>query len=124
MWARHIEAVIAAWLGLSWLIFRYTPDLTAMRINDLICMVLILVFSLITYKDRFRYCHLLNFLIGLWLIGWVFYSGTGVDFGPHQNYMVTGLLLLMLAVIPARTKEPPLPWVEFLAKKKNKPPHA
>ena len=122
MWARHIESVIAAWLGFSWLIFRYTPDLSTLRINDWICMILIFLFSLLTYKDRFRYLHLLNFLVGSWLISWVIYSGTGIDFGPHQNYMVAGLLLLMLSLVPSRTKEPPMAWVEFLSKKKDKQP--
>ena len=120
MWARHIEAVIAAWLGFSWLIFRYTPNLLYLQINDWVCTILVLLFSLVTYKDRFRYFHLLNFLVGLWLIGWVVYSGTGIDFGPHQNYMVVGILLLMLSLVPSRTKEPPMAWVEFLSKKKEK----
>jgi hypothetical protein len=121
MWARHIEAVVAVWIAFSWLIFRYTADLTAMQINDTIISLLIILFSLITYQERFRYCHLLNFLIGLWLIGWVVYSGTGIEFGPHQNYMVSGLLLLMLSIVPSRTKEPPKAWVAFLSKKKEKP---
>lgn len=120
MWARHLESVIAVWMLFSWLIFRYPPELIPLRINDLICAALILLFSLATYKDRFRYLHLLNFLVGAWLIGWTVYSGTGIDFGPHQNYMVAGLLLLMLSLVPSRTKKPPMAWVEFLSKKKAK----
>lgn len=120
MWARHIEVVLALWLGFSWLIFRYTFDLAQMKMNDIICMVLIIVFSLITYKKRFRYCHLLNFLIGLWLIAWVFSRETGIIFGPYQNYMTVGLLLLMLSLVPSRTKEPPLAWTKYLLKMKKK----
>jgi hypothetical protein len=120
MWARLMEFIIGIWLGMSWLIFRYSVDHASLQINDWICSVCIILFALISYKELFRYSHLLNFFIGLWLISWTFYSGTGIDFGPHQNYMVIGLLLLMFSLVPSRAQEPPKRWVEFLSKKKDK----
>jgi len=119
MWARHIEAVIGIWIGFSWIIFRYSADETALQINDWISAILLNFFSLITYRDQFRYFHLFNFLIGLWFVSWVIHSGTGIHYGPHQNYMVAGLLLMMLSLVPSRTKEPPRGWVKFLVKKKK-----
>lgn len=116
MWARHIEAMLGIWLGISQFIFRYSKELLAWKINDLISMILIIFFALITYKERFRYLHLCNVLVGLYLMGWVFLRKGGVGFPPDQNYMVLGFLLLMLGIVPSRTKQPPRAWVHFLNK--------
>ena len=119
MWARHMEVVLGIWLGISRFIFHYPEDFTKLMIQDEIFAFLIVLFALLTYRDRFRYLNLLNAAIGVWLIGLVFVSGKGVEFAPDQNYMVIGLLLVMIGLVPSRTKQPPKPWVEFLKKKSS-----
>ncbi|GAB4237234.1 MAG: hypothetical protein Tsb0021_17040 [Chlamydiales bacterium] len=119
MWARHSEAFIGLWLALSYFIFRYaSPYAPILMVNDLICSFLIIFFSISTYYKTFRYCHLLNFILGLWLLGWVFLSDAGIDFAPYQNYGVIGLLLLMLSIVPTKSERPPKAWIDFLEQKK------
>src|SRR5687768_14588745 len=99
MWARHFEIFLAIWLSISWLIFRY-PDNSLLLYHDFVVAAIIATISLLNYK--YRYIHLLNLSVVLWLITFVFVSNTTIADGPYQNYMVVGLLLMLFALIPPR----------------------
>lgn len=114
MWARHFEIFLAIWLAISWLIFRY-PQNSLLMYHDFIIAIAISTISLLNYK--YRYIHLYNLIIAMWLIVLVYYNNTPISVAPYQNYMVIGLLLIMFAVIPAHASTPPKEWFEFLEKK-------
>ncbi len=116
MGARHAEIFIAIWLAISWMIFHYGEEGRALlMMNDFICAFLLIFFALITYSTKFRHWHLMNFVIGLWLI--LFSYSSFVEGVPEQNYMTLGLLLLMLAIVPSFSGQAPHSWVEFMKKR-------
>jgi peptidoglycan/LPS O-acetylase OafA/YrhL len=117
MWARIVEFMLGCWLLISAYIFGYEADRTFLWINDLVCGGLILVFALISFHVRFYRAHLLTLLVALWLVG-VGYLGYAPPPSPpppgeYQNYIVLGLLLLMLAIVPSHAELPPRRWQEY-----------
>lgn len=110
MWPRNFEFFLALWLSVSWLIFRY-PDGSLLMYHDFFIATAIAAISLLNYK--YRYIHLYNLIIALWLIAFVVYMNKPVSEAPYQNYMVIGLLLLMLGILPPHASSPPKEWLEF-----------
>ena len=117
MWARCFEVSLAIWLSLSWLILRYPEDSSLLMFHDFFIAAVITTISLLNYK--YRYIHLFNFFTSLWLIIFAFVSNTPITDAPYQNYMVLGLILLILTIIPPRASRPPEEWEEFIRKKLN-----
>jgi hypothetical protein len=115
MWARHFEVCLAIWLALSWIILRYPIEMEAKIIHDLVTASLILLFSFLNY--RYRYSHLLNLGVAIWLIILAFYSTEPTAFAQSQNYMVLGILLLIFGIIPPRASLLTPEWTAFLDKK-------
>lgn len=118
MWARHFEFVLGLWLAISWLIFGYNADQLFLGVNDGVCFVLITLFSFMSYYRPLRWLHLMNLLISFWLIAIAYSSSTTIHEGPYQNYMVVGFLLMMFAIIPAYSNDPPEAWQDYLNKRR------
>ena len=61
--------------------------------------------------------HLCNLAVAFYLIllGYIFKEGAYPE--PLQNYVVLGLLLFMIAIVPSEASKPPVPWREFYRKK-------
>ncbi|HSX26915.1 MAG TPA: hypothetical protein VLE89_07930 [Chlamydiales bacterium] len=113
MWARVIEFMLAVWLSLSRFIFNQP-----FSINELICASFIALFSLLSFHSKFDKMHLCNYLIVIWLF-YLDYSH-GAPLPPFmQNYQVLALLILMTALIPSHSHQPPRPWRKFL-KERNR----
>lgn len=51
--------------------------------------------------------------LALWIIGVAFAAPNPPPPAMYQNFVVVGLLLLMIAVLPSRASEPPRGWREF-----------
>ncbi|MCC5832082.1 MAG: hypothetical protein JJU12_03460 [Chlamydiales bacterium] len=116
MWARTFELVLAIWLSISWIIFRYEGNEFLLLWNDFSCFVLMGSFSLLSYHERLRHIHLLNFLLGAWLFGFS-YLIRHLGMNPlAENYMSVALLLLILSIIPTHTHRPPIQWILFMVK--------
>lgn len=116
MWARVVEVMLGLWLAISWLIFGYRE--ASLLINDFTIAFLICLFSLLSYLPRFQKMHLFNFLIGVWFII-LAYMMQGSLFYVDQNYMILGILFLMISILPSHAKYPPRRWIQFMIKKKN-----
>lgn len=112
MWARVIEFMLACWLALSPFIFTYPDDATFFWANDFICSTAITFFALISFYIPLRKMHLCNLLIAFYLIalGFIFKESSA------QNYVVLGILFLMLAIIPTDASLQPKPWRDFYNK--------
>ena len=122
MWARHFEVSLAIWLSLSWIILRYPEESYLLMFHDFFIAIVITTISLLNYK--YRYIHLLNLFTSLWLIILAFVSNTPITNAIYQNYMVLGLILLILTIIPPKASRPPEEWETFIGKKlKNKIDH-
>ena len=119
MWARHCEVFLGLWLAISWLLFSYPSNMLSLVYFDWIICTLICIFSLSCYWERLKYFNLMNVIVGCTLIGFVFTSSEDTSLPPYQNYMVVGLLLLMFAIIPTHSSQPPSEWLKFFKEKKE-----
>jgi len=113
MWARLFEFMLALWLSVSPFIFRHAADETFLWASDLSCASIIAVLSLASFNKRIEKIHLLNIAVGLWLIAVGAFRAESPPPPAMQNQIVVGLLLLMFAVIPSRSDEPPRAWQRF-----------
>lgn len=117
MWPRISEFFFSLWLAVSWMIFGYKPN-TPLFVNDMICFVLIALFSLGSYAFALRRLYLFNLLMAIWLIVFSVFSFVGEV--PRQNYVSLGLLLFIFALIPSPTERPSYDWERFMENRKGK----
>ena len=113
MWARVVEFMLAMWLAISPFIFKYSGEETWAWVNDFTCSALISFFALICFYKPLRKMHLCNLIVSFWLIGLGFFHETVPMPGYLQNYVVIGLLLLMIDLVPSEANKPPFPWRDF-----------
>lgn len=116
MWSRVIEFMLACWLAVSPFIFRHDPEDFFLWAHDLICATLIGVCALVSFNSRLHRAHLLILPIAAWLVARAFLSEPPPA-PALQNHIVVGLLLLMLAVIPCRSSQPPRKWQASIREK-------
>lgn len=116
MWARVIEFMLACWLAISPFIFSYPKDALFFWFNDLTCSSFIAIFSLVCFYTPLRKMHLCNLVIAFYLMALSYFFRAADLYEPLQNYMVLGILLLMIAVVPAEADKPPVPWRKFYKK--------
>lgn len=109
MWPRVVEVMLACWLAISPFVFGHPDRARELWINDFACALAVLTFALLSYWRPTRYAHLLVALTGVWLtvFGWL---NAGQPPSPAaQNHVFTGLLLLMLGIIPGPEERVPAP---------------
>jgi hypothetical protein len=99
--------MLGLWLAASSFVFRHDPAHGALWYNDLTCALLVVVLSLASFSERLRHSHFATVAVGLWLMGWGYVSGAAPAF---QNDLITGLVLVMLAIIPNEATQPPRSW--------------
>ncbi len=108
MWGRVIEIMIAVWIALSPFIFRAQDDLVVLWADQVVAAAIVLLAAL-SYWSRLRYAHLGSLFIALALIIWGRTSGSPPP-PIHQNHIVIGLLLMMIAIIPNDASMPHEVW--------------
>lgn len=113
MWPRVVEVMLGLWLAASPFVFRHDSGATAYWSNDLLCALLVVVFGLLSFAERFRLAHLATIGVGLWLIGFGYLASPYPAPVALQNNVVLGLLLVMFAIIPNEASLPPRPWREL-----------
>ncbi len=113
MWPRVVEFMLACWLAISPFIFSYPGSALFLWFNDFSCASLMAIFSLLSYYEHLRKLHLCNLAISLYLISLSYFFKGSTFEAPLQNYMVLGLLLLMIAILPTDADKPPKPWRDF-----------
>ena len=109
MWARVVEMATAIWLAVSpWVFYSPPTDSATMWIDQGIA-VAIFLFACFSYWPITRHCHLLTLFIAIGLIAWGRLDGTPPQ-PIHQNHIIAGLFLLMIAIIPNDASQPPEVW--------------
>ncbi|NGX46305.1 MAG: hypothetical protein K940chlam2_01494 [Chlamydiae bacterium] len=109
MWARVFEFSIASWLAMSPFIFSHEEGW--LFANDFTCSFLMMLFSLLSFHHRLFRMHLFNLLLAFWLILIGFLATPTLALQPPlQNYIVIGLILGMVAIIPSNCHLPPKSW--------------
>ena len=110
MWPRVIEFMLACWIAMSPFIFRYPFNANFFWYTDLCCAGLVAFFALISLYHPLRKMHLCNIGVGLYLIG----VNGFFDISPIlENYMILGIILLIVSLVPIPANEPPEPWQQF-----------
>ena len=109
MWPRVVEMMLGLWLLSSPFIFRHNPDELTYWRNDLTCGFLVMTLSMLSYSPSFRLAHLVTGSVGLWLIGFGFFSARPVP-PALQNDITVGMVLVMIALIPNEASLPPRGW--------------
>ncbi|MFN3322539.1 MAG: SPW repeat protein [Bryobacteraceae bacterium] len=110
MWPRDIELSLGLWLIVSPFVFRHPAEAVTWWANDMLCGLVVVVFSLLSYSVRFHWAHFFTIAVAIWLYAFARFS---VSFPPPaalQNNAVVGLLLALFAVLPNEAERPPRPW--------------
>lgn len=113
MWARVLEMSIACWVILSTFIFDYPKGSPFFWMHDGVAGTLIFLFAALSFYQPLNKMHLFNFLLSFWLMAIGFLIDPVVYHKMVQNYIVIGLLLVMISIIPSKAEEPPKPWRDF-----------
>lgn len=117
MWGRVVEFMLACWLAISPFLFGYPKDAHFFWMNDFTCSFLVACFSLASFYKPLRKMHLCNLGISFYLIALSYILQSSPMYEALQNYMVLGLLFLMIAIVPSDAEKSPLPWEEFYKRK-------
>ena len=114
MWPRTVEVMLACWLAISPFVFRHPVDRPVLWWTDWVAAAAVAGLALLSYFRQTRRAHLLELLVAGWLIGYGWWTSSGGLGEPaQQNWIVVGLLLLMLAIIPTECDQPPVRWREW-----------
>jgi hypothetical protein len=120
MWARHVEFMLSCWLAISPFVFRHAPEDTWRWVNDLACAAIVAAVALLSYRPGLEKIHLANAAAGLWLLGAGLLAppAAAASAAPAaQNWIVVGLLLVMLGILPSHSARPPRDWQAFLERR-------
>lgn len=102
--------MFGAWLMASPFVFRATADSGAYSASSFICGGLVMALSLLCFWTPLRYAHLGTLLVALSLAGHGYFAADRPGPPAAQNEIMTGLLLLLFAILPSNVNEPPRPW--------------
>ena len=101
--------MLGVWLALSPFIFAAGP-----RSSELmICGGVVIALALASFWRPVEWAHLLIGAVALWLIGSGYFTQPRPGPPAAQNEIVSGLLLMMLFIVPNEATEPPKSWRRF-----------
>lgn len=110
MWARTIETMLGFWLAISPFVFAHPTGEARLWWNDLLCALVVICAALVSFARSARRAHLVNTGVALWLVAVAYAWSSHPASAASQNHMVTGLLLLMLSIVPSEASRPPEAW--------------
>lgn len=113
MWGRWCEILCGVWLIASPWVFRPENQIDATMANDVASGAVIILLALLSWVPSLRQAHLANIAVALWLMGFGYFGAEYPAPLALQNDILTGLLLLMFALIPNRADIPPITWTDF-----------
>lgn len=119
MWARSTEIVLALWIALTPFVFRFEDAPTLWWVVSFGAAFAVLVFSLLSFWGPARHAHLGSMIVGVGLAAFGYFAGGHPNPPALQNFLITGLLLLMTGIIPSFASRPPEDWERFYARGKR-----
>jgi len=118
MWPRIADLCPAAWLAASpWVIPAPAGDEASLRTHALAGAAFIALFALLSFRAAWEKAHLLSLAPALWIIGVAFLQPDPPPAAAYQNFVVTGLTLLLFVILPSRASESPRAWREYWREK-------
>lgn len=122
MWPRVVEVTLGAWLLITPFVFRDSPAIHTYATNAMISGSVVIVASLLCFWRRADRSYFVTLLVALWLIGHGYFSAERPGPAPAQNEIMVGLLLLLFAILPTETNQPPGPWRGRISAEAGSPP--
>lgn len=117
MWPRAVELMLGLWVLLSPFVFLREPGPPLVLGNAVICGTLICTCSLLSFWKKARRAYLGNIAVALWLAGFGYVAGGFPSAPVYQNALITGLVLLLFAIIPSEANDPPRSWRDHYEKR-------
>lgn len=114
MWGRAIEIMLGLWLVLSPWIFRHWDSHRTLSWVVIACGFFLVVVSSAAFWRPLRRAHLVHLGVALGLAAYAYFGFPHPAPPGAQNALLTGLVLILIAIIPPRPTDPPEPWREFL----------
>ncbi|WP_350494702.1 SPW repeat domain-containing protein [Roseiconus lacunae] len=108
MWGRVVEIMTAVWIAASPFVFGVQDDPVLLWADQSIALTICLLAGL-SYWRPTRHAHLLILAVAIGLTIWGRFAELPPS-PPHQNHIVVGLFLLMIALIPNQASQPPNAW--------------
>lgn len=115
MWARICEWILAVWLMAGGWLFEGATEAAPSWPHDMAVGMGIILVSALSLRRGLNRLHLLVIPAALWLLGIGFTTSTTPPPALYQNYIATGLVLLMFAIVPNRASHPPPLWGDAYA---------
>lgn len=109
MWARIVELCFAVWLAMSPFFF----DVAVSSFTDwdaYFCAWVVVTASCLSYWRRTRHARAATAIVGTWLAVRAYVSAPHPAPAMDQNVFLVGLLLIMFAIVPNDTNQPPASW--------------
>lgn len=110
--------MLGCWLLISPFVFGHPDDRIGWWITDFSAGLAVIVFGCLSYWRPARLAHLLTALVGALLIA-AAYRFYGHAPPAAQNEALTGLLLMMFAVIPNDAASPSRAWQDAMQELHN-----
>jgi hypothetical protein len=110
MWARAVEVMLGLWLVIAPFVFGHFGELRRLAWSDMASGAALVLLSSLCFFERLRRLHLLNLAVSAWLVlhGYLGYAHPAPP--GAQNEILVGLVLLLTAIIPPQSSQPPRPW--------------
>jgi|SRR5579872_3694671 len=112
MWGRILEIFLALWLISSLFLFARPMEEPAVPMISLIASSAVILFALLSFRPTWEKMHLLNLLVAFWLLGTGFLKVAPLA-PALQNYIIVGFILLIAALVPSHSDQPPRSWRMF-----------
>jgi len=115
---RGFEMLLAAWLLASPFVLPGSQELPGGWMTLPAAAAVVASVSLLSFARGLSKLHLLNGLVGLWLVA----SGmmTTPDAPPvAQSGQIVGLFLLMTAILPTRSFSPSREWTAYVERRRR-----
>ena len=113
MWPRVAAFLVGVWLLLSPFVFRHPKHAFGQWATDLACASAVMALSALSFWDRARRVHLVLVAVSGWLVGFGYFAGGYPSPPAFQNEILTGLVLLLLAILPSEANLPPRAWRRY-----------
>lgn len=109
MWARVVELCVGVWLAISPFLF----DVGASGFTDwdaYFCAWVVVTASCLSYWRRTRHARAATGIVGVWLAVRTYFTAAHPVPAMDQNVFLVGLILIMFAIVPNDTSQPPASW--------------
>jgi hypothetical protein len=111
MWGRILQILCAGWLAISpFALSGYGAPSMLVTITDVVCAAVVALLAAVSYHRRVPQLHLATVIPALWLIGTAILKTPSPPPPIHQSGVITGLLLLLLVLVPTHASSPPRGW--------------